>query len=91
MFGDRPLEFPQKIDFLLVPGFSLFGLTSMLDPLRHESNLEVGAPGVIFTLLEVSKVDSVIVSHFGDNRDESSHLIAAKPSFDGWEIVQDWE
>lgn len=35
MFGDRPLEFPQQIDFLLVPGFSLFGLTSMLDPLRH--------------------------------------------------------
>ncbi|SIS69341.1 GlxA family transcriptional regulator [Neptunomonas antarctica] len=35
MFGDRPLKYPQKISFLLVPGFSLFGLTSMLDPLRH--------------------------------------------------------
>ncbi len=35
MFGDRPVSFPQQIDFLLVPGFSLFGLTSMLDPLRH--------------------------------------------------------
>lgn len=35
MFGDRPLSYPQKISFLLVPGFSLFGLTSMLDPLRH--------------------------------------------------------
>lgn len=35
MFGDRPLNIPQKISFLLVPGFSLFGLTSMLDPLRH--------------------------------------------------------
>ncbi len=35
MFGDRPTEFPQQISFLLVPGFSLFGLTSMLDPLRH--------------------------------------------------------
>lgn len=35
MFGDRPREYPQRITFLLVPGFSLFGLTSMLDPLRH--------------------------------------------------------
>mgnify|MGYP000663117182 CR=1 FL=1 len=35
MFGDRPAEFPQLISFLLVPGFSLFGLTAMLDPLRH--------------------------------------------------------
>ncbi len=35
MFGDRPLNYPQKISFLLVPGFSLFGLTSMLAPLRH--------------------------------------------------------
>lgn len=35
MFGDRPREYPQTITFLLVPGFSLFGLTSMLDPLRH--------------------------------------------------------
>ena len=58
----------------------MFG--QVLDPLRHKSNLEVGASGVIVTLLEVSKVDSVIVSHFGDNRDESSHLIAAKLSFD---------
>ena len=33
MFGDIPSSFPQKISFLLVPGFSLFGLTSMLDPL----------------------------------------------------------
>ncbi|MFT6914350.1 MAG: transcriptional regulator GlxA family with amidase domain [Motiliproteus sp.] len=35
MFGDRPQKYPQKISFLLVPGFSLFGLASMLDPLRH--------------------------------------------------------
>ncbi|MBY4675363.1 GlxA family transcriptional regulator [Marinobacterium arenosum] len=35
MFGNRPLKYPQTISFLLVPGFSLFGLTSMLDPLRH--------------------------------------------------------
>lgn len=35
MFGDRPKAYPQLIDFLLVPGFSLFGLTAMLDPLRH--------------------------------------------------------
>ncbi|MEH6576736.1 MAG: GlxA family transcriptional regulator [Amphritea sp.] len=35
MFGDRPQSYPQTISFLLVPGFSLFGLTSMLDPLRH--------------------------------------------------------
>ena len=42
----------------------------VLDPLGHESNLEVGASGVIVALLEVSKVDSVIVGHFGGNRDE---------------------
>jgi len=66
-------------------------LGQVLDPLRHEGNLEVGASGVIVTLLEVSKVDSVIVSHFGDNRDESSHLIAAKLSFDARGISQDWE
>ena len=35
MFGDRPEDYPQKLTFLLVPGFSLFGLTSMLDALRH--------------------------------------------------------
>lgn len=35
MFGDNPSSYPQKINFLLVPGFSLFGLTSMLGPLRH--------------------------------------------------------
>ncbi len=35
MFGDRPKSYPQKLTFLLVPGFSLFGFTSMLDALRH--------------------------------------------------------
>jgi len=35
MFGDLPSRFPQKISFLLIPNFSLFGLTAMLDPLRH--------------------------------------------------------
>lgn len=35
MFGDRPKSYPQKLTFLLVPGFSLFGLTSMLGALRH--------------------------------------------------------
>ncbi len=35
MFGEQPPSYPQEIIFLLVPGFSLFGLTSMLDPLRH--------------------------------------------------------
>jgi len=35
VFGDSPKNGPQKIHFLLIPGFSLFGLTSMLDPLRH--------------------------------------------------------
>ncbi|MFT2098035.1 GlxA family transcriptional regulator [Marinomonas sp. 2405UD66-6] len=35
MFGDSFKNGPQKIYFLLVPGFSLFGLTSMLAPLRH--------------------------------------------------------
>lgn len=35
MFGDLSKNKSQKIHFLLIPGFSLFGLTSMLDPLRH--------------------------------------------------------
>jgi AraC family carnitine catabolism transcriptional activator len=35
VFGDSLKNGPQKIYFLLVPGFSLFGLTSMLAPLRH--------------------------------------------------------
>ena len=35
MFGDHSKNKLQKIHFLLIPGFSLFGLTSMLDPLRH--------------------------------------------------------
>ncbi len=38
MFGDRPHSYPQRIGFLLVPGFSLFGLTAMLDPLRHANH-----------------------------------------------------
>jgi len=35
MFGDPLKGGPQKVYFLLVSGFSLFGLTSMLAPLRH--------------------------------------------------------
>jgi len=38
MFGDLPASYPQKISFLLIPGFSLFGLTAMLDPLRHANS-----------------------------------------------------
>ena len=38
MFGDLPRQYPQQINFLLVPGFSLFGLTAMLDPLRHANH-----------------------------------------------------
>lgn len=35
MFGDLPRDTPQQINFLLIPGFSLFGLSAMIDPLRH--------------------------------------------------------
>ncbi|MFP8968208.1 GlxA family transcriptional regulator [Pokkaliibacter sp. CJK22405] len=35
MFGERPDTLPQRLSFLLLPGFSLFGLTAMLNPLRH--------------------------------------------------------
>lgn len=35
MFGDLPRQAPQLINFLLMPGFSLFGLSAMIDPLRH--------------------------------------------------------
>lgn len=40
MFGDFSKKSAQKIHFLLVPGFSLFGLTSMLDPLRHANRTQ---------------------------------------------------
>ena len=40
MFGDSSKETIQKIHFLLLPGFSLFGLTSMLDPLRHANRTQ---------------------------------------------------
>ena len=66
-------------------------ISQMLDPLGHESNLEVGTSGVIVALLEVSKLDSVIVGHFNGNWDRSSRFIVAKPSFDAREIGEDWE
>ena len=65
-----------------VLGVLIHVLGQVLDPLGHESNLEVSASGVIVTLLEVSKVDSVVV-HGLVNRDGSSGLIAAKSSFAG--------
>lgn len=40
MFGDPSRTRVQKIHFLLLPGFSLFGLTSMLDPLRHANRTQ---------------------------------------------------
>jgi transcriptional regulator GlxA family with amidase domain len=35
MFRNASRSHPHKISFLLIPNFSLFGLTAMLDPLRH--------------------------------------------------------
>ena len=40
MFGDPSRTRVQKIHFLLLPGFSLFGITSMLDPLRHANRTQ---------------------------------------------------
>lgn len=40
MFGDPSRSKIQKIHFLLLPGFSLFGLTAMLDPLRHANRTQ---------------------------------------------------
>ncbi|MDD1784265.1 GlxA family transcriptional regulator [Enterovibrio sp. ZSDZ35] len=40
MFGEPSRKAVQKIHFLLLPGFSLFGLTSMLDPLRHANRTQ---------------------------------------------------
>lgn len=34
MFGDYPEALPQRISFILLPGFSLLGFSSMVDPLR---------------------------------------------------------
>lgn len=39
MFGDRPQSFPQEIAFLLLPGFSMIGLSAMVDPLRWANTL----------------------------------------------------
>ena len=65
-------------------------LREMLDPLGHEGNLEVCTSGVTVTLLEISKVNSVIVCHFCGNRDRPSRFIAAKPSFDGRGLSENW-
>jgi hypothetical protein len=66
-------------------------IREMLDPLGHKGNLEVSTSGVTVTLLEVSKVNSVIVCHFSGNRDGPSRFIAAKPSFDARGIGENWE
>lgn len=66
-------------------------LSQMLDPLGHKGDLEVSASSVIVALLKISKRDSVIFGHCSGNRDGLSRFIAAKPSFDGRGIWQNWE
>lgn len=39
MFGDPPSNTPQCIGFLLLPGFSMIGLSAMVDPLRWANTL----------------------------------------------------
>lgn len=39
MFGDPPSSTPQCIGFLLLPGFSMIGLSAMVDPLRWANTL----------------------------------------------------
>ena len=59
MFGDRLKSGPQRIHFLLIPGFSLFGLTSMLDPLRHANST---SDSVLYEWLLVSETGGLISS-----------------------------
>ncbi|WP_116368764.1 GlxA family transcriptional regulator [Parahaliea mediterranea] len=39
MFGDAPSTSPQRIGFLILPGFSMIGLSAMVDPLRWANTL----------------------------------------------------
>ena len=39
MFGDTPTTTPQRIGFLMLPGFSMIGLSAMIDPLRWANTL----------------------------------------------------
>lgn len=59
MFGDCSKKAVQKIHFLLLPGFSLFGLTSMLDPLRHANRTQ---GETLYEWLLVSESGGLIIS-----------------------------
>ena len=39
MFSETPKNGPQQLHSLLISGFSLFGLTAMLAPLRHANRM----------------------------------------------------
>jgi transcriptional regulator GlxA family with amidase domain len=39
MFGDPPKKSPQRISFLLLPGFSMIGVAAMVDPLRWANTI----------------------------------------------------
>lgn len=39
MFGDPPKNSPQRLSFLLLPGFSMIGVAAMVDPLRWANTL----------------------------------------------------
>lgn len=40
MFGDSPEQSPQRITFLLIPGFSMVGVSAMIDPLRWANHIQ---------------------------------------------------
>ncbi len=39
MLGDYPDNLPQRIDFVLLPGFSLIGFSAMVEPLRWANSI----------------------------------------------------
>ncbi|MCV6627111.1 MAG: GlxA family transcriptional regulator [Cellvibrionaceae bacterium] len=40
MFGDSPERTPLRISFLLIPGFSMIGVSALIDPLRWANHLQ---------------------------------------------------
>lgn len=39
MFGDPPQQAPLRLSFLLIPGYSMLGVTAMIDPLRWANRI----------------------------------------------------
>lgn len=40
MFGEPPQQLPLRVSFLLIPGFSMIGVSAMIDPLRWANRIQ---------------------------------------------------